>query len=75
MALSISDTTYAGTVEAGFMITQATFGLSTISKGVAYVKDGIKKQHNIPKIDIVNPLQARAATPTSSGTYSVFPVL
>jgi hypothetical protein len=71
MALNIQDTTYSGTVEAGYMITQATFGLDTVNKGVAYVKDGIKKQHTIPKIDITNPLQPRQATPTSQGTYNV----
>jgi hypothetical protein len=71
MGLNITDTTYAGTVESGFMITQATFGLNTIDKGVAYVKDGIKKKHTIPKINIDNVLQDRQATPTSSGTYTV----
>jgi hypothetical protein len=69
--LTISDTTYAGTVEAEYMITQATFSLDTVSKGVAYVKDGIKKQHNIPKIDVANPLQARVPTPTASGAFTV----
>jgi hypothetical protein len=59
----IQDTTYTGTVEASYMITQATFGLATVQEGVAYVKDGIKKKHNIPKIDIVNPLQKRQPIP------------
>lgn len=69
--LTITDTTYAGTVEAAYMITQATFGMDTVNKGVAYVKDGIKKQHNIPKVDITKVLQPRQATPTSQGTFTV----
>lgn len=72
MALTISDTSYAGTVEANHMITQATFGLETIAKKACYVKDGIKKQHNIPKVDIANVLQdPSTAIPTSSGTFTV----
>ena len=60
---NITDTTYAGSVETSYMITKATFGLDTINKGLAMVKDGIKKSHNIPRIDINNPLQTRVATP------------
>lgn len=71
MAMTISDTSYAGTVEAGFMITKATFGLNTVKKGVVYVKDGIKKTHNIPNVDITNVLQTYGATPTSAGTFVV----
>lgn len=69
--LNIQDTTYAGTAEVGFMITPSTFGLDTLRKNCAYVKDGIKKTHNIPKIDIQKILQPRAATPTSQGTFTV----
>jgi len=71
MAITISDTSYAGTVEASYMITKATFEMDTVKKGVVYVKDGIKKRHNIPNIDITNVLQTRTATPTSSGTFTV----
>ena len=60
---NITDTSYAGSVETTYMITKATFGLDTINKGLAMVKDGIKKSHNIPRIDINNPLQKRVATP------------
>lgn len=71
MPLSITDTSYAGTVEAGFMITKATFGLESVKKGCVYVKDGIKKAHNIPNLDITNVLQTRASIPTSNGTFSI----
>ena len=71
MALNINDTSYAGTEEANFMITKATFSMDTVRKGVVYVKDGIKKKHNIPNLDITNVLQTRAATPTSAGTFVV----
>jgi hypothetical protein len=71
MAFDIQDTSYAGTVEAGYMITQATFNLDTVIKGCVYVKDGIKKSHTIPKMDVVNVLQPRQATPVSSGTYTI----
>lgn len=71
MALTINDTSYAGTVEANYMITKATFSMDTVRKGVVYVKDGIKKKHNIPNLDITNVLQTRAATPTSAGTFVV----
>lgn len=70
MALTISDTSYAGTVEAGFMVTQSTFSASTIKKGVAYVKDGIKKQHNIPTITMASGLTRRVVTPTSANSGS-----
>lgn len=68
--LNITDTSYSGTFASYFWI-PATFGLDTIRKGVVYVQDGIKKKHTIGRIDFSNPLQARAATPTSSGTYTI----
>jgi hypothetical protein len=71
MALTINDTSYAGTVETAGMITNATFNMQTVKKGVVYVKDGIKKKHNIPTLDITNVLQTRTATPTSAGTFVV----
>jgi len=70
MALVISDTAYAGTFASYFWL-PATFGMDTLQKGVAYVQDGIKKTHTIGRVDFANPLQARVATPSSSGTFTV----
>ena len=56
---NITDTTYAGTAEANYMILKATFGLDSINKGLLMVKDGIKKYHSIPRLDINNVLMAR----------------
>ncbi len=70
MALVINDTSYAGTFASYFWL-PATFGMDTVSKGVVYVKDGIKKAHTIGRMDFANPFQTRAATPTSSGTFTV----
>lgn len=70
MALTISDTSYAGTFASYFWL-PATFGMDTIQKGGVYVQDGIKKQHTIGRVDFANPLQTRAATPTTSGTFTV----
>lgn len=68
--LTITDTTYAGTFASYFWL-PATFGMDTVQKGVVYVQDGIKKAHTIGRLDFANPLQRRAATPTSSGTFTI----
>jgi hypothetical protein len=70
MGLVINDTTYAGTFASYFWL-PATFGMDTIQKGCVYVQDGIKKKHTIGRVDFANPLQARTATPTTSGTFTV----
>ena len=70
MALTISDTSYAGTFASYFWL-PATFGMDTIQKGGVYVQDGIKKAHTIGRVDFANPLQQRSATPTTSGTFTV----
>jgi hypothetical protein len=70
MSLAINDTSYAGTFASYFWL-PATFGMDTIQKGGVYVQDGIKKQHTIGRIDFAQPLQARSATPTGSGTFTV----
>jgi len=70
MALNIIDTSYAGTVESGFMVTQATFSCSTIKKGVAMVKDGIKKQHNIPVLTMNSGLTRRVVNPQTANSGS-----
>jgi len=70
MSLVITDTAYAGTFASYFWL-PATFGMDTIQKGAVYVQDGIKKAHTIGRIDFAQPLQKRAATPTTSGTFTV----
>lgn len=69
-ALVINDETYAGTV-ASYMLTRAVIGADTIEKGCIYVEDGIKKKRTIPRIEVSNFMQRRAATPTSKGTVTV----
>jgi len=73
MSLVINDTTYAGTFASYFWL-PATFGMDTIQKGALYVQDGIKKKHTIGRIDLSNPLQPRAATPTNNGVNGKFTV-
>jgi len=70
MSLVISDTSYAGTFASYFWV-PATFGMDTIGKGTVYVQDGIKKSHTIGRVDFLNPLQQRQATPTTSGTFQI----
>lgn len=69
-ALIISDTNYAGDA-ASVMITRAVVRMDTVEKGAIYVKDGIKKEHSIPRIEVANMMQHRAATPVSQGTITV----
>lgn len=70
MAIVLNDTSYAGTFASYFWL-PATFGMDTVQKGVVYVKDGIKKKHTIGRMDFQKPLQSRAATPTSSGDFTI----
>jgi len=70
MALVINDTQYAGTFASYFWL-PATFGMDTIQKGAAFVQDGIKKQHTIGRVDVTNPLQQRAATPSGGGGFTI----
>lgn len=67
MSLVINDTSYAGTFASYFWL-PATFGMASVEKGCLYVQDGIKKSHTIGRIDFATPLQARVATPTTSGS-------
>lgn len=69
-ALVISDTTYAGEA-ASYMITRAVVDADTVKKGCIYVEDGIKKKKTIPRIEVSDFFQKRAATPTSKGTVDV----
>lgn len=69
-ALVINDTTYSGTA-ASYLITKAVTGADTIQKGCAFVEDGIKKKKTIPRLDISNFMQHRAAIPTSQGAFTI----
>jgi hypothetical protein len=69
-ALDIQDTTWSGPA-ASYMITRAVVGADTIEKGCIYVEDGIRKTKTIPRIEVANFIQKRAATPTSKGNVTV----
>lgn len=69
-ALAISDTSWSGPA-ASYMITRAVVGADTIEKGCIYVEDGIRKQKTIPRIEVSNFIQKRAATPISQATVAV----
>jgi hypothetical protein len=69
-ALVISDTTYAGEAASQF-ITRPVVGMDTVQKGCVHVQDGIKKKYTIPRIDVSNFIQKRAATPVSQGSMTV----
>lgn len=69
-AIVLSDTTYAGEA-AEFMLTKAVIGADTFNKGVINVKDGIKKQYTIPRVDVSGIMQKRAAIPVSQGAVTV----
>jgi hypothetical protein len=69
-ALIISDTTYAGEVAAAF-ITRPVIDMDTVQKGCIHVQDGIKKKYTIPRIEVSNFIQKRAATPLSQGNITV----
>ncbi len=65
-SLVINDTSYAGDF-APYFILPAIYGLDTVNKNAIFVKDGIKKQHTIGKMDFTNPWQPRVADPVASG--------
>lgn len=69
-ALDIQDTSWSGPA-ASYMITRAVVGADTIEKGCIYVEDGIRKQKTIPRIEVSDFMQKRAATPTSKGAVAV----
>lgn len=70
MALQILDTSYAGTFASSFWL-PATFNMDTVEKGIVHVEDGIKKKKTIGRINTLNPLQERTATPTVGGTFTI----
>lgn len=65
-ALVITDQSYAGEA-ASFFITRPVIEMDTTQKGCIHVQDGIKKEYTIPRIDVTNFIQRRAATPVSGG--------
>lgn len=69
-ALDIQDTTWSGPA-ASYMITRAVVGADTIEKGCIQVEDGIRKKKTIPRIEVSNFIQKRAATPVSKGNVAV----
>lgn len=69
-ALQISDTSWSG-FAASFMITRAVVGADTIQKGCIMVQDDIRKKYTLPRIEVSNFMQKRAATPVSKGTVTV----
>jgi hypothetical protein len=69
-ALVITDTTYAGEAASQFIM-RPVIGMDTVQKGCIHVQDGIKKQYTIPRIEVTNFIQKRAATPQSKGTMTV----
>lgn len=69
-ALDIQDTAWSGPA-ASYMITRAVVGADTIEKGCIYVEDGIRKKKTIPRVEVSNFIQRRAATPTSQGAVTV----
>jgi len=69
-ALDIQDTSWSGPA-ASYMITRAVVGADTIQKGMVYVEDGIRKTKTIPRIEVSDFMQKRAATPTSKGKVVV----
>src|SRR5690348_1436030 len=72
-ALVLQDTTYAGEAASEFIVL-SVINSDTIQSGVAYVKDGIKKEFTIPRLDVEDIIQDRVDTPTSdnsAGTLTV----
>lgn len=69
-ALDIQDQSWSGPA-ASYMITRAVVGADTIQKGCIYVEDGIRKKKTIPRIEVSDFMQKRAATPTSKGKVTV----
>lgn len=65
--LSITDTSYNGTVASQF-VTDALLSNQLINQGHLMVVDGIKFKHNLPTITSDDEVQDYSSTPVSSGT-------
>lgn len=70
MAITISDTTYAGQY-ASPLITKFATDFASVNKGVLYVADSVRKKITIPTFSLTNLIQDRAATPVSQGTGTI----
>lgn len=73
-ALNIQDTTWSG-FAAEELRTRAVVEVDTVEKGACTVKADIRKQYTLPRVEITNFMQKRAATPTSQGTVTIDGVL
>lgn len=69
-AINLQDTSWSGDA-ASYMITRAVVANETIRTGSIYVEDGIRKKKTIPRIEVTDFIQRRAATPVSKGTVTV----
>jgi hypothetical protein len=70
MAITISDTSYAGKY-ASPLIGKFATDFASINKGVLYVNDTVRKKLTVPTINVSNLIQDRAATPVSQGTVTI----
>ena len=70
MAVTISDTTYAGKAASPWIVPAST-DFASVNKGVLYQVDTVRKKLTIPRFQFDSLIQDRAATPTSAGTGTV----
>jgi hypothetical protein len=68
--LQINDISWSG-YAAEYMITRAVVDVDTITKGAAYVVDGIRKKYTIPRVEVSGLIQHRQPTPSSQGNITV----
>src|SRR5579862_4055805 len=69
-ALVINDSSWSG-YAASFMLTRPVVALDTFEKKCVMIQDDIRKQWTLPRIEVTNFIQRRAATPVSQGTVTV----
>lgn len=69
--ITLNDTVYAGEAETGFFLTRPVVEMDTFTKNCLNVKDGIRKQHTIDRLEVSNFIQDRQATPTSQGSIVI----
>lgn len=71
MALTINDTTYAGTVASSFAVSAIT-GADTVDGGHVMLMDDVRKTFTIPTMEVAEDIiQPRSATPTGGGTSTI----
>jgi hypothetical protein len=68
--LDIQDKTWSGPA-ASYMYTRAVVDAKTIEEGCIWVEDGIRKRKTIPRIEVSDFMQKRAAVPISKGKVTV----